>query len=163
MDMDARVNQAMVDEESVVTKARACKKILEADAVKYARSVEFSISDHTGCYVACCLHCCGISCRGSPCGGMPCCCMYHRACGEDCLCTPWCIGGVLPWPCLFCACREGNTWVNRDKYGQISNKLVLVDKEKGTLAWYCKECACPWTKPELNQNPRFYLVRLCGC
>ena len=60
------------------------------------------------------------------------------------------------WSCLCCHCeRRDNSWIIRNKHG-IQSAIILVDHERGTLAFYSEKCGA---KGQLRENPDCYCVK----
>ena len=111
----------------------------ETEAKPYADSLEFKKSNHTGPYCVECLCCCCTA---------PLCCTYNffLPLSETFLC----FGPCLPVPVLIVSCeRDVNKFVccycfpgNENRKGVcVRSQLMLIDEERGTLAFYCPSSA----------------------
>ena len=73
------------------------------------------------------------------------------------LCFPCCFAGIaLPlYSCLCCSCeRLDNGWITRDKYGNMTGAIYLLDHERGTIGFYGVKCC----STQLNPEPQCYCV-----
>ena len=140
--------------------------ITSADAEAYMRSLtpeQKATKNFTG-YYACRpkSNCCRTMC---PCASM--CRAKNIQCSKNCVWIAPC-----PFFCFFCCClceREPNygAWVTRDKNGVKTGEVMLIDHERGTMAFYasacCKDrngnasmCTCD---PALQSTPDYYCVK----
>ena len=98
--------------------------------------------------------CCKFFCPVDGCVGA----YFCGCCNDRCLCFPCCTCGIaLPlYSCLCCSCeRDGNTWVTRDKHGNRTGQIILLDHERGTLAFYGVKCCTT----QLQTEPQCYCVK----
>ena len=137
-----------------------------ADAVAYMKSLtpeQKTTDKFTGDYAckpksSCCRSCC-------PCASM--CRSKNIQCSKNCV---WMV--PCPFFCFFCWClcereREYGSWVTRDKNGAKTGEVMLIDYERGTMAFYatacCKDkngntnmCTCD---PALQSEPDYYCIK----
>eukprot|EP00937_MAST-01D_sp_MAST-1D-sp2_P003249 g3249.t1 len=105
-------------------------------------------------------------CKGfCPCASM--CGAQNVKCNDNCV---WMI--PCPFFCFFCCCsceREANygSWVTRDKHGAKTGEIMLIDHERGTMAFYSVACCtsksgsggCCSCDPALQSEPDYYCVK----
>mmetsp|Transcript_42051 Transcript_42051/g.98017 ORF Transcript_42051/g.98017 Transcript_42051/m.98017 type:complete len:144 (+) Transcript_42051:1029-1460(+) len=107
---------------AVAERVRKGESVSPVDALKYAQQHEYRAEDFSGCK---CFHC----------GGVPLACACFFTCGNDCLCFPTFIFGLIPIPCMCSSERDvGSSWITRGKMQTKSGYIALVDQEKKTLA-----------------------------
>ena len=118
----------------------------------YAASMtpeQAAASNHEGCK-----KCVPVTCCGFP--GMVG--TYWFACRDNCLWFPCCFMGIaLPvYSCVCCSCeRQSNSWITRDKHGNMTGAFMLLDHENGTIGWYGVKCC----STQLEEKPQCYCVK----
>ena len=129
--------------------------VTASDALAYSRTLTVAQASAQNPSLQGCHRCRPVSC----CGFAGCVRTVNCACGPDCLWFPCCfLGCCCPiWSLICCVCERekdgSNAWITRDKHGNKTGAVIVVDHERGTLAHYGVKGCC---NPELDPTPQCY-------